>query len=291
MRYIKLFEKWGINKELEDLTDEYMTSIKENPKKNDFNFVLYHELGNYLFKVKIKELGGKTEGNITYDVEEVDGKKRTSNFLITLSDRNDKATLLHELKHFDRIVRMGRDEGVIRKSLKWVDFIDNDFNPGIRSIFYLLNDDEFEAKYHGYYSKIDQYLSENLIENPTREDVIKQIDFYLELPTTDQSYTWWKNNLYLKFSKLGDEKYIEKLFDLLINGEITPMVIPSLNMRELFTSVKTYIRQKLGIKTKLEKEQIKRAIDQIEKLVNKNKEKYRKKFNRIYSIMVDKYVN
>ena len=69
------------------------------------------------------------------------------------------------------------------------------------------------------------------------------------------------------------------------------MIIPSLNMRELFTSVKTYIRQKLGIKTKLEKEQIERAIDIIEKLVNKNKEKYRKKFNRIYSIMVDKYVN
>jgi hypothetical protein len=69
------------------------------------------------------------------------------------------------------------------------------------------------------------------------------------------------------------------------------MIIPSLNMRELFTSVKTYIRQKLGIKTKLEKEQIERAIDVIEKIVNKNKEKYRKKFNRIYSIMVDKYVN
>ena len=291
MRYIKLFEKWGINKELEDLTDEYMTSIKNNPEQNDFNFVFYHELGNYLFKVKIKELGGKKEGNITYDVAEVDGKKRTSNFVITLSDRNDKSTLLHELKHFDRIIRIGPDDGTIRKSLKWVDFIDNDFNPNIRSIFYLLNDDEFEAKYHGYYSQIDKYLSENLIENPTREDVINQINFFLKLPSTDKSYTWWKNNLYFKLELLGDKKYVEKLFDLLINGEITPMLIPSLNMRELFTSVKTYIRQKLGIKTKLEKEQIQKAIIQIEKLINKNKEKYRKKFNRIYSIMVDKYVN
>ena len=291
MRYIKLFEKWGINKELEDLTDEYMTSIKNNPEQNDFNFVFYHELGNYLFKVKIKELGGKKEGNITYDVAEVNGKKRTSNFVITLSDRNDKSTLLHELKHFDRIIRIGPDDGTIRKSLKWVDFIDNDFNPNIRSIFYLLNDDEFEAKYHGYYSQIDKYLSENLIENPTREDVINQINFFLKLPSTDKSYTWWKNNLYFKLELLGDKKYVEKLFDLLINGEITPMLIPSLNMRELFTSVKTYIRQKLGIKTKLEKEQIQKAIIQIEKLINKNKEKYRKKFNRIYSIMVDKYVN
>ena len=291
MRYIKLFEKWGINKELEDLTDEYMTSIKNNPEQNDFNFVFYHELGNYLFKVKIKELGGKKEGNITYDVAEVNGKKRTSNFVITLSDRNDKSTLLHELKHFDRIIRIGPDDGTIRKSLKWVDFIDNDFNPNIRSIFYLLNDDEFEAKYHGYYSQIDKYLSENLTENPTREDVINQINFFLKLPSTDKSYTWWKNNLYFKLELLGDKKYVEKLFDLLINGEITPMLIPSLNMRELFTSVKTYIRQKLGIKTKLEKDQIERAIDVIEKIVNKNKEKYRKKFNRIYSIMVDKYVN
>jgi hypothetical protein len=286
MRYIKLFEKWGINKELEDLTDEYIKFVKENPKENDFNFVLYHELGNYPFKLKIKELGKNNKGFLTFEVDGINA----SDFLITLSNRNDKATLLHELKHFDRIIRMGPDDGTIRKSLKWVDYIGNDFNPGIKSIFYLLNDDEFEAKYHGYYSKIDQYLENNLIENPTREDVINQINFYLKLPTTDQSYTFWKNNVYLKFSKFGDEKYIEKLFDLLINGEITPMIVPSLNMRELFTSVKTYIRQKLGIKTKLEKQQIERAIDVIEKLVNKNKEKYRKKFNRIYSIMVEKYI-
>ena len=41
----------------------------------------------------------------------------------------------------------------------------------------------------------------------------------------------------------------------------------------------------------LEKEKINQAIIFIEKVINKNKEKYRKKFNRIYSIMVDKYVN
>jgi hypothetical protein len=48
---------------------------------------------------------------------------------------------------------------------------------------------------------------------------------------------------------------------------------------------------KFGIKTKLEKEQIKDLINQVEILINRNKEKYRKKFNKIYSIMVDKYVN
>ena len=291
MRYIKLFEKWGINKDLEDLTDEYMTFIKEHPKKNDFNFVFYHELGNYVFKVKIDELEGRTEGNITYDVEEINGMQRCSNFEITLSDRNDKSTLLHELKHFDRIVRVGPDKSITRKGLRVTDYLDNDFNPGIKSLFYLLNDDEFEAKYHGYYSKIDQYLEKNLVKNPTQEDVINQINIFLKKPTTDKSYTYWRNNMYLKFSKFGDKKYIEKVFDLLINGEITPMVIPSLDLRELFTSVKTYIRQKLGIKTKLEKEKINQAIIFIEKVINKNKEKYRKKFNRIYSIMVDKYVN
>lgn len=291
MRYIKLFEKWGIDKSLEDLTDEYMRYIKKNPDKNEFNLVFYHELGNYVFKVKINDLGNKKEGNITYDVEKVNGKERISNFVITLSDRNDRSTLLHELKHFDRLVRVGSDKSVTRTVLKWTNHIDNDFNPGIKSLFYLLNDDEFEAKYHGYYSKIDEYLQENLIDNPTREDVINQINFFLKLPTTDKSYTWWKSEKYIKFSNYGDEKYVEKVFDLLINGEITPMVIPSLNMRELYKSVKTYLRQKLGIKTKLEKEQISKAINFVEKLINKNKEKYRKKFNRIYSIMVDKYVN
>ena len=69
------------------------------------------------------------------------------------------------------------------------------------------------------------------------------------------------------------------------------MIIPSLKIRELLVSVKTYIKQKLGIKTKLEKEEIKKLITKVENLINKNKEKYRKKFNRIYSIMVDKYVN
>jgi hypothetical protein len=158
-------------------------------------------------------------------------------------------------------------------------------------MFYLLNDDEFEAKYHSYYNEIDEYLAKNLIENPTKEDVINQINFYLKSPQCDKSYTWWKNQVYLKFDKHGDKHHIEKIFDLLINGEITPMIIPSLKIRELLVSVKTYIKQKLGIKTKLEKEEIKKLITKVENLINKNKEKYRKKFNRIYSIMVDKYVN
>ena len=291
MRYIKVFEKWGINKDLEDLTDEYIKEIERNPSKNEFNFTLYHEMGNYIFKIKIEDLGYRKEGNITYDVAEINGKKRYSNFIITLSDRNDSSTLLHELKHFDRIIRIGSDESSTRKILKWINFVDNDFNRNIKSIFYLINDDEFEAKYHGYYSSIDKYLKENLIDNPTREDVINQINFYLKLPECDKSYTYWKSNYIVKLSLLGDEKYVEDLFYLLLNGEITPMIIPSFDIRELFKSIKTYIRQKLGIKTKLEKEEIKRAIHIIEKLLNKNKEKYRRKFNRIYSIMVDKYVN
>jgi hypothetical protein len=304
MRYIKIFEKWGIDKKLEELTDKFISSIEAEPNTKIFTFDFDNGVSDiYTFNLIVKEdLGQKVEGRFTYNgrwIYNEKHKKHTFDGEITiyLSDRNDKSTLLHELKHFDRFIRRGNagyytgKDAILRAGLNWTDKIGNDFNPGIKSMFYLLNDDEFEAKYHGYYVDIDQYLEKNLIENPTREDVINQINFYLKSPECDKSYSWWKNQVYLKFDKHGDKKHIEKIFDLLINGEITPMIIPSFKIRELLTSIKTYIRMKFGIKTKLEKEQIKDLINQVEILINRNKEKYRRKFNKIYSIMVDKYVN
>lgn len=303
MRYIKLFEKWGIDKTLEELADKLISSIESEPTTKKFTFDFDNGVSDiYTFNLIVKYLGPKTEGRFNYDgrwIYNEEYKKNTFDGQITiyLADRNDKSTLLHELKHFDRFIRRGiagyytGKDSILRAGLNWTNKIGGEFNPGINSMFYLLNDDEFEAKYHSYYSEIDKYLEKNLIENPTKEDVINQINFYLKLPECDKSYTWWKNNLYLKFDKHGDKKNIEKIFDLLINGEITPMIIPSLKIREFFYSIKTYIRQTFGIKSKLEKEQIKHLINQVEVLINRNKEKYRKKFNRIYSIMVDKYVN
>ena len=304
MRYIKIFEKWGIDKKLEELTDKFINSIEAEPNKKRFTFDFDNGVSDiYTFNLIVKEdLGQKVEGRFTYNgrwIYNEEHEKHTFDGEITiyLSNRNDKSTLLHELKHFDRFIRRGNvgyytgKDAILRAGLNWTDKIGNDFNPGIKSMFYLLNDDEFEAKYHGYYVDIDQYLEKNLIENPTREDVINQINFYLKLPECDKSYSWWKNQVYLKFDRHGNKKHIEKIFNLLINGEITPMIIPSFKIRELFNSVKTYVKIKFGIKTKLEKEQIKDLINQVEILINKNKEKYRKKFNKIYSIMVDKYVN
>jgi hypothetical protein len=305
MRYIKIFEKWGIDKTLEELADKLISSIKAEPNTKRFTFDFDNGVSDiYTFNLIVKYLGPKTEGRFNYDGRWIYNEEHKTNtfdgeITIYLADRNDKSTLLHELKHFDRFIRRGKKgsgyytgkDSILRAGLNWSDKIGNDFSPGIKSMFYLLNDDEFEAKYHGYYVDIDQYLEKNLIENPTKEDVINQINFYLKLPECDKSYSWWKNEVYLKFDKQADNKHIQKIFDLLINGEITPMIIPYTKIRELLSSVKTYIRMKFGIKTKLEKEQIKDLINQVEILINRNKEKYRKKFNKIYSIMVDKYVN
>jgi hypothetical protein len=303
MRYIKIFEKWGIDKKLEELTDKFMSIIEAEPNKKVFKLEFDNGINDiYIFKLIIKELAHRTTGSFNNDgrwIYNQEQKRYTfdGQLVIYMANRHDKATLLHELKHFDRFIRRGNagyysgKDAILRAGLNWSNKLGSEFNPGVNSMFYLLNDDEFEAKYHSYYNEIDEYLAKNLIENPTKEDVINQINFYLKSPQCDKSYTWWKNEVYLKFDKHGDKHHIEKIFDLLINGEITPMIIPSLKMRELLVSVKTYIKQKLGIKTKLEKEEIKNLITKVENLINKNKEKYRKKFNRIYSIMVDKYVN
>lgn len=293
--YIKLFEKWGIDKNLEEATDEYLSKMKKDPEKDSYNFVLYHDNGNYFFEIKIVTFEqDEQKGNLSYDTNNETGQ--TYNYVISLKYRNDRSTLLHELKHLDRVIRTGRDKGILKTGLRWTDKLkpntkNTKSNNNIKTLFYLLEDDEFEAKYHSYYVEIDKYLENNLKENPTKEDVIEQINHFLKLPETDKSYSWWRNELYLEFKKNSNKESIEELFDLLINGEITPVIIPSLDIRKMYLSVKTYIKQKFNIKSKLEKEQMSKLIHYVETLMNKNKDKYKKKFNRLYTIMIDKYVN
>tara|TARA_R110000772_G_scaffold20466_5_gene56959 strand:+ start:115168 stop:116016 length:849 start_codon:yes stop_codon:yes gene_type:complete len=281
MKYVKLFEKWGISDDLKDFTMVCMKEIHENPKKNKFSQVHKINQISYPFKIIIKK-DLVSLGQYSYYDNPVKGDNSDGppyNMRIYLKDRHDFSTLLHEIKHLDKAIRQSSPfNKLLRKGLK-----SSEEGSKLKTLFYCLDDDEFEAKYHGYYVKISFYLYNNLEENPTNDDVFKSINYYLNNLEEDLSFTYWTNSKYLKLTDYTKTNELYDVFDKMINGgNYTYGIIPK--------KIGDYLRKKFNIRNNQNKREIERIIVKTEKLLNRNKIKYRRKFLRLYTLMVDKYV-
>ena len=104
MKYIKLFEKWGINSEIESYAKEYFEVINDDTKRDRFNFLYKNDKGNYYFDLTIRKSDNANKlGYFTYN-------KKMGWMTINLSNRGDYSTLLHELKHLDRHTRVKKNQ-------------------------------------------------------------------------------------------------------------------------------------------------------------------------------------
>ena len=113
MEHILLFEKWGVANYLEDQVKEYIEKMSKE-EKDKYLFTLFTNKGNYCFFVKIDKFADKSQkGNFHYDIhQDVYGKLRTNNYIITIRSRDDYQTLLHEVKHMDRLIKKGIDRSL-----------------------------------------------------------------------------------------------------------------------------------------------------------------------------------
>lgn len=282
MKYIKVFEKWGINQELEDYTEYYISEMLKNPNKKKYSFIYKNEKGTYPFDIIIKNFKIKTQtGQFTSYSDKV-------KYEIQLTKRDDYSVLLHELKHFDRHVRKGYYNDILSKGIQQ-NF--KKYSKSLYKIFYLFNTDEFEAKYHGYYVDINNYLSKNLKENPTSKDVTSMIDYYLKNIEKDKSFEVWKIDFEIDILKNAERKEIITLFNKILKNDdiIFPTIYLGMDIKSSFKSLVSFIKNKLGI-YEITPENLGKLVKETNLLVNRNKEKFRKKFNRLYTIMVDKYV-
>lgn len=287
MKYIKLFEKWGINQEVEDSAKYYLKVMSKPPLKSKYTFIYSCDNVNYTFDIIIKKFKNeKQKGEFSYYMKNTTSDD-TCDYTIQLSKRDDYNTLIHELKHFDRHIRKGINKDILSKGTLVIDKL-NKISGNTAQIFYLFNIDEFEARYHGYYTDIDTFLSKNLKENPSNKDVIDMINYYLNIEETDKTYKLWKIDFNIDILKNSSKKELIRIFNgILDNKPLLPMINFN-DLKTTFNSLMNFIKSEIGME--VTPENFDRLVKKLNHKLNRNRENFGKKFKKLYTIMVDKYV-
>lgn len=292
MKYLKPFnEKFGINKDLDDQCRNFFKKVQENPQENNFNFILKNEKGEYPFELKVGTFDGGTHGRFNLILNDDKSIKKT---LIYLKNRNDYSTFLHELKHLDYATRK-------RNFYKDVFHVAKDKLSELRNhplvlaheIFYLLDKNEFESRYHGYYVDFDNFISKNISKNPTPGEIYSLFERFLIHVTNsdkDLSWTWYVNDREFKFENFFKKDDLNSLFRIISKTDFYKD-----EYKNVFRYIKSIIKRafKLTFKiyTKEELLDIERTKKMYETQINKRLPNYRKKFFKLVPLMVDKWVN
>lgn len=295
MNHIKNFntyilEALGINNDLEHQADEIFKEISQS-NEIEFEFPFYHNSSNHFFKLKIKDLGPRKYGHFIAKTNYLNGTEAT----ITLSNRKDRSTLLHELKHLDRYLYK-RKEDILKDPLDIL-YDDNKVLSTEKQIFYVYNTDEFEAKYHSYYININEYIKSEIDKyKSAKKDklLIKHlIDMYF-LSCEDKSFNWW-DNVDFKFSYYLKPKEINDLFYTLTKKEDEYEDEDRdyfYAITDVINKMKDFLRKSLNIGySKSEKLEMEKLKNKYEKEISRRKKIFYKKFRRIYTIMIEKWTS
>lgn len=306
MRYIKLFDSLGINKDLELQAKKIYDIIVSKPEVNEFNFIYHHnKKGDFNFKVVVVDEGDKwslgDEGMFTNDFRKGENDNiwvDIGDYKITIKNRDKFYVLLHEMKHMDYIINnpVINVDSLVYNSSK---FVFNSTNIGkfkdskglrqIKAVFYLLNPNEFEAKFHGYYADIDKFIEKHIPDEPTPQYIVDLINIYLKAEDTDKSYTFWVgNNNYTMESFLNRDSLIKFYQYVYRENDNNPFYSSSLE--DFFKRTRRYIKSLLGEYDTITEDDVDILIKKCNKIIAKNRVKFQKKFHRIYTIMVDKYM-
>ena len=284
MKHIKVFEKWGINQEVEDSAKYYHQEMLRDPDKEKYRFTYHSSKGDFDFDIIIgKFKNSNMYGEFVYYNNE-DSENKTSGYYIKLTDINDLSTLIHELKHFDRHLRKGPNTDIL--SLGTMKMSNMKVSQLTYKIFYMFNVDEFEARLHEYYLNIDDYLSKNLKKNPTSKDVVTLVDHYLE-KVDDGTFKIWKIDFNIDITKNSTKKELINIFNEILDNK---PLLPNLNFNDIkgtYKSLIRFIKSQIGIEVTIDN--FDNLVKKVNLEINKNRKKFNKKFNRLYSVMVDKY--
>lgn len=303
MKHLQSFnEKMGINQDLENQVDDFYKEINlpENRDINEFNFCYQCDKGNFYFKLIIdenlnKEESGK-QGQFSHNHIFFNG------YEISLLSRKDKGVLLHELKHMDYVIQNKRAN--TNKLIKDVQKFDKKKSDTIyQALFlcYVFDTDEFQAKYHGYYSYIDSYIKKNLTEElKTSNGITGLINKALNQEDLDKCYQYYLNTKPFKFS---DYNITQKDLNVILSKYIRDKDISSISNNTgniLKDVINTYkwgfkeawndIKSKIGFVSKSEQKEINELVKKLEKDINWKRKKYNRKFRRILTLMLDKYL-
>lgn len=275
MNHILLFEKWGISNELESTAKKFHSEIL-NSESNEF---VFNFMGG-LIKVIVGGYPGTKNKNML-------GQYYHYNNTIYLKDRGDYPTFLHELKHAER-ANKSYSKSFTKRASAWMD-INSPPKQDLFMVFYIYDEEEFEAKYNGWYAYIDDYLKNNpLVKyDPSSDDIINLVNEAFD-KCPDKTWIYYKSPIEIKLSEISNVSYLKNL----IQGTSKLKMYTD----GTFDSPKNYGKFRKFIDRLIDyfdlgknDEVFQNKKEKLEKYLNSNKEKFSRKLNRIYSIMVDRY--
>ena len=284
MKYLQSFnERLGLNLDIDKQVEKFYKEIV-NSQEKEFNFVYENDKGRFPFKVIIGGgLKGNNWGRYNFNIE-------TGAMKITLKNRSDYASLLHEVKHLDYSTRVGEYwKDIIQwGSIRLSKISSMDPLNSITNVFYLYNDNEFQSKYHSYYIDFDSFVAKNISDNPTPNEILSLFERFL-ISNRDDSWLWYFKNDEFKFEDYLSKAQINRLFTQFVykndiyNGEYDNLI------KWLITGIKRLFKTKLNKYSEGELMEINKIKRFYEKQINMRLPKYRKKFLRIVQLMVDKW--
>lgn len=296
MRYIK--ERLGIDLNIDDQVNKYIEEIKSNPNKNEFDFIYANNYGNTSFKIRIvKDLDafGRFQRDVTPD-----NWSNLENLEILLKDRESSSTLMHELKHLDHLIRKINSKKNI-KSFKGIynDEI-SDFHKILTDrigrkkdapshnliyIFYIFNIDELEARYHGLYKDMSNYLK----DNPPKDiyDIGDAFEKILCYDEASESLRLLLNLKEFKFSDIFKEKFIRSaIYQYLIDDSFDAKDVITFLIRNYKTRFKT----RFNTYSKKDLDRIDRIQKRFESVLTKRINKWNRKIFRLIFLLKEKHL-
>lgn len=296
MKHLKTFnEKLGISKSLEEQVEYYHKIMMDNPDKKEYNFVYKTDKGNFTITVFIKDnLGDQISGQA--------GQLSNGDLYINLLNRNDVTTLLHEVKHIDYSIRKGKYEKDSKYTKAHNSLYKNDIKGDMKylsTLFYLMDENEFQSKYHTYYKDFDLYLKKHLSTDSTNreKEIVKMWPDFLK-QHHDGSWSWYKQGDF-KFLDYVSRNSIYDAFHNYIMGNkgviSKPDYKPSgsvyLDFIKYFKrKMRKIINPNVVELTSKEKEQVSILKKRFEKEITIKRDRYFKRMSRIPTLMIDKWV-
>jgi hypothetical protein len=285
----KLFEKLGINEDIEKLSNELIDAFKLNIKKgvNEFIFETNYLDQNITIICKyVKKLKENTQASFLT----IDYKNRIFKIITTSLS---KETFIHEIKHLDRKLKNPNDDFIylsyIGRQLldKYSFLVKSKYKNIIDYIIYWANPDEFEAYYHQYYYTLKK-LTNKVDSN---EEKRKIIDKFLSDKMMYNTYKEFSHNnfdlrVFFKSNRALNE-YIDKYMKHYETLDKEKNIYYKWLNEDSFFSL--YIKPLFNIfkKEKDLTEESKTFVKKFNKLINYNIMKNWKKFHRLYTLILD----
>lgn len=178
---------------------------------------------------------------------------------------------------------------------------------GISKLYLAFSEDEFQAKYHSYYVNFDEHVG--AMVNPTAGEIVDEFDKFLKL-VKDKTWTWYFSTEEFKFSHYLSDNQQRILFKKVINpivdrkdgvyrddlrglreSEIDVTYLSVSNMiKSYWNKIKEFFMGKEPIKMSDEDMlKMNRNLKMFEKNINEKRNKYKRRMERLITIMVEKY--